>query len=113
MAKNQVYPPHRTRVLPVATDTASGTPLLIGSFPVVTLTAEGEGGNAAGFATCALDGGWNVPVTTTTTLAVGAPVYITSGGVLTPVSTSNTLFGYALKAKGSAAATIPVELAQV
>lgn len=113
MAKNQVFPPHRTRVLPVATDFASGTAVLVGSLVGVALTSEGEGGNKAGYATVALGGAFKLPVTTTTTLAVGAPVYITSGGALTPSASGNTLFGYALEPKGSSAQTITVELAQV
>lgn len=113
MAKNQKYAPKRTRVLPVATSTPTGTPLMVGSLPVITLTAEAGGGNDAGFATCALDGAWHVPVTTSTAIAVGGPVYITSGGALTPTATNNTLWGYAIEAKGTAAQTIAVEISQV
>lgn len=99
--------------LPVAADTASGTPVLIGSMPGILATDEGEGGNPAGYASVWMEGVFRVPVTTTTTLAVGAPVYITGGGALTPVSTSNTLWGYAIEPKGSSAQTIAVKLAKV
>lgn len=109
------YPtdPHDKLSLPVAADTASGTAVLIGSIVGVTATKEGEGGNADGYASVWCEGVYDLPVTTTTAAAVGAPIYITSGGVLTPVSTGNTLFGYAVEAKGTAAATIRVKLAKV
>lgn len=99
--------------LPVTADTPSGSPVVVGSLVGVTATAEGEGGNVDGNASVWLSGVYDVPVTTTTAVAIGAPVYITSGYVLTPTASGNTLFGYALEAKGTAAATIRVKLAKV
>lgn len=113
MAKNQKFAPSKTRHFPVPDGTLSGTPLLVGVVPCIALTTEGQGGNADNEATIALDGCWRVPVTTTTALAVGAPVYITPGGALTPVSSGNTLWGTANEAKGTAAATVAVEISQV
>ena len=119
MAKNNVFPWTRSRSLPVVDGTVSGSPVIVGALIGVALTDKATttnpgGGNVLGEATVALDGAWDVPVTTTTPLTVGAPVYIIAAtGVLTPVLTGNVVFGYALEAKGAAAATIRVELSQV
>lgn len=119
MAKNNVFPWTRSRSLPVADGTVSGSPVIVGSLVGVALTDKATttnrgGGNAVGEATVALDGAWTLPVTTVTTAAVGAPIYIIAAtGVLTPVASGNVLFGYALKAKGAAAADVLVEISQV
>jgi len=114
MAKNNVFAWTRSRSLPVADGTVSGSPVIVGSLVGVALTNKGGGGNAATDATVALDGAWDLPVTTTTTIDVGGIVYIIAAtGVLTPVATANVVFGYALEAKGAAAATIRVEISQV
>lgn len=114
--KNEVfYPvdPSAKVSLPVPDGTLSGSPVVVGSLVGVTATKEGEGGNADNYASVWLGGVYRLPVSTATALTVGAPVYITSGNVLTPSSSSNTLFGYALEAKGTAAATIRVLVARV
>jgi predicted RecA/RadA family phage recombinase len=114
MAKNQVFKPQRTRVLPVPDGTVSGAAVVVGSLIGVCLTTEGTGGNADNFATVALDGAFKLAIATTTTGTVGAPVYITSGNAVTMTPTSNTLLGYLLEAKGSTAGQVcTVELAQV
>lgn len=114
MSTNQKFAPSRTRSLPVAADTASGSPVVVGSLVGVALTDEGAGGNADGYATVALDGAFDLAVGTTTAVAIGAPVYITSGYALTPSASGNTLFGYALEAKGTTAGqVIAIEIAQV
>ncbi len=114
MAKNNVFPWTRSRSLPVLAGTVSGGPVSVGSLVGVALTDIGGGGNAAANATVALDGAFIVPVSTTTTVAVGSPVYIIAAtGVLTPSASGNVLFGYALAAKGAAAADVLVEIAQV
>ena len=70
--------------------------------------------NRDGYATVGLGGVIENAVTTTTAVAVGAPVYITSAYELTPSATGNTLFGYALTAKGTTAGeVIEILLAQV
>lgn len=129
MAKNEVYRQADYISLPVPVGTLSGAPLRIGALNVVVQTNEptaylaGTGGNPeywlvpgnyneassgnkAGYASCALVGAWNLPVSTTTTMAVGDPVYIiTASNTLTPTSNSgaNPQFGVALSAKGSTA----------
>lgn len=116
MRNEQFYPndPADKVSLPVTADTASGAPVLVGSLPGVTATAEGEGGNVDGNASVWLAGVFNLAIGTTTAISVGGPVYITSGGSLTPVATGNTLFGYVLEAKGTTAGEIvPVKLAKV
>lgn len=116
MATNNVYAWTRTRSLPVASGTESGDPVIVGSLVGVALTDRSADGNADGNATVALDGAFTVNVTTTTTRSVGQPVYIiTATGVITTTDNSgaNPLFGYCLEAKGSAAADVLVEIAQV
>lgn len=118
MARNQVYKEADFLSLPVATGKLSGEPVRIGGLNAVLLTNEGSvddgtnpydqapSSNKAGFASVALKGAFRIPVSTTTTLAVGAPVYIISAtGVLTPSdgSGANPLFGHALSAKGATA----------
>jgi predicted RecA/RadA family phage recombinase len=116
MATNMIYGPERTRSLPVTADTPSGSPVVVGGFVGVALTAEGEGGNVDGEATVGMGGATRQAVGTTTALAIGDPVYITSAYALTPSSASgaNALFGYALTAKGTTAGeVIDIELHQV
>lgn len=118
MAKNQVYKEANFLSLPVATGKLSGQPVRVGGLNAVLLTNEGSvdngtnpydkapSSNEDGFASVALKGAFLIPVSTTTTLAVGAPVYIiTASGVLTTTDNSgaNPLFGHALSAKGATA----------
>lgn len=120
--KNEVfYPtsPHDKLSLPVLADAPSGAPVIVGSIIGVTACKEGEGGNVDGNASVWTEGVYDLFVTTTTAAAVGAPIYIivANSGVpataLTPTVGSNVLFGYALTAKGTSAATIRVKLAKV
>lgn len=116
MRNEEFYPndPADKLSLPVANGTASGAPVMVGSLPGVCATAEGEGGNAEGYASVWLAGVFRIPITTTTAITVGGPVYITSGGALTPVSSGNTLFGHVVAAKGTTAGeVVPVKLAKV
>jgi predicted RecA/RadA family phage recombinase len=100
--------------LDVPTDTASGAAVLVGDFVGVTLCAEGEGGNIDGQASVQMSGVFDLPISTTTTIAKYGKVYITSGNVLTPVSSGNTLFGRVLTAKSATAnEVVPVKLAKV
>lgn len=98
--------PYHTQSLPVTADTKSDSPVVVGGIVGVALTDEGAGGNADGNATVGLGGVASLPVGTTTTVAVGGAIYITSAYALTPTATSNTLFGYALTAKGSTAGEV-------
>lgn len=114
MSTTMLRGPHRTASLPVTADTPKGKPVVVGSLIGVTLTDEGKGNNPDGYATVALDGRVELPVSTTTAVAIGAPVYVTSGYVLTPSASGNTLFGYAITAKSTTAnEVIDIELAQV
>lgn len=111
MATNEVFRDADHLSLPVTADTPSGSPVVVGSLVGVTQTAEGEGGNAEGFATVWRKGAHDFTVTGVTT--VGAPVYITAAYALNVTASGNTLFGYALEAKGAAAGVIPVAIARV
>lgn len=114
--RNLVYRDGDELSLPVPADTASGAPVLIGSLVGVTATAEGEGGNPDGYATVWMRGVYDLTVGTTTAVAVGGPIYITGAGALTPSdgAGANTLFGHAIKAKGTTAGeVVPVKLAKV
>lgn len=120
MSRNERYSPTRRRSLPVPQDTLAGAPVRVGTFSGtndlqlngVTETREGEGGNVDGNATVALDGCFDLPITTTTAIAIGGPVYITAANALTPVATGNALFGHVVdRAKGTTAGeVVPVEI---
>lgn len=117
MARNQVYKEADFLSLPVATGKLSGDAVRVGGLNGVLLTNEGSvdkgsnpydtsaSSNGNGFASVALKGAFKLPVSTTNTLAIGAPVYITPGGVLTTTDNTgaNALFGHALSVKGSTA----------
>ena len=113
MATNSAFTQADQLSLPVAEGTESGDPVIVGQLVGVALTDRGDGGNESTHATVKLTGAFNVSVTTTGTLAVGAPVYITTAGVLTPAAgTTNALFGHALETKSAAnPETIAVRLA--
>lgn len=115
MAKNEVFRDADKLSLPVPDGTLSGAPVRVGAFATglngVTQTREGEGGNADNYATVWLKGAFRLTVTTATALAVGDPVYITSGNVLTPAASGNQLFGHALTAKGTAEGIVTVRIA--
>jgi len=105
MAKNEVYKDADYLSLPVLNGTLSGSPVRVGGLNGVAQTNEGDlVTNEEGYASVALKGAFRFPVSTTTTLAIGDPVYIIVGTyVLTPSASGNQLFGHALSAKGSTA----------
>lgn len=115
MARNEVFKDADYLSLPVATGKLSGSAVRVGGLNGVLSTNEGSvdkpagdynkapSSNEPGYASVALKGAFRLPVSTTTALAVGDPVYITSGNVLTPVATGNSLFGHALSVKGTTA----------
>ena len=107
MSTTHKFSPRFTRTLAVASGTVSGAPVIVGSLTGVALTDR----DADGEATVGFGGVAELAVATTTTIALGGPVYITSAGAVTAASAGNTLFGYALQAKGSTAGeVIPIEL---
>lgn len=115
MSTNEVFTDGDNLSLPVPNSTASGAPLRLGAaatgLNVVTQTKTGaagepDGGNATGYASCKTRGVFKLAIGTTTAMAVMDPVYITSGNALTPVSTSNQLFGHILEAKGTTAGEV-------
>lgn len=118
MARNQVYKDADYLSLPVATGALSGSPVRVGGLNGVLQTNEASldkatgdynkaaSSNEPGYASVALKGAFRIPVATTSTLAVGAPVYIitaTNSLTTTDNSGANPLFGHALSAKGSSA----------
>lgn len=118
MARNQVYKEADFLSLPVATGKLSGQPVRISGLNGVLLTNEGSvddgtntydqapSSNKAGYASVALKGAFRLPVSTTTTRAIGDPIYIISAtGVLTTTDATgaNPLFGHALSVKGATA----------
>lgn len=118
MARNEVYKDADYLSLPVATGKLAGQPVRIGGLNAVLQTNEGSvdkpagayneapSSNKAGYASVALKGAWRLPVSTTTTRAIGDPIYIiTATGVLTTTDSAgaNPLFGHALSVKGATA----------
>ena len=102
MATNSAFANADQLSLPVAEGTKSGAPVIVSQLVGVALTDRGAEGNAATHATVKLTGAFHVSVTTTGTLDVGDPVYITDAGVLTPAAgATNALFGHALEPKGA------------
>lgn len=120
--KNEIFYPNSPDAklsLPVPADTPSGAPVLVGSIVGVTACKEGQGGNVDGNASVWTEGVYDLLVVTNTARAIGDPIYIIAANsgnpatALTPSASGNTLFGYALEAKGTAPATIRVKLAKV
>lgn len=114
MATNTRIKYTKTGEFPVPAGRTSGQAVcsggVLGGILGVLLTSEGAlagggVGNRDGYATLALDGSFMLPVTTTTTVAVGGPIYIVPGThvlTTTPNSGANPLFGHAVTAKSAA-----------
>ena len=128
MARNEVFKDADYLSLPVPVGTLSGSPVRVGGLngvaqvdePTANINAqltpayaEAPSSNRPGYASVALKGAWRIPVTTTTALAIGDPVYIvTANNTLTPVASGNVLFGHALSVKGTTAGqTVIVRIA--
>ena len=123
MATNETFRNGDMLSLPVPSGTKAGDAVRVGGLNGVCQTdrakvdvdpynADGTvsstynygGGNATGNASVWLVGVHELPVTTTTTLAIGDPVYIvTADNTLTTTDNTgaNPLFGHAITAKGS------------
>lgn len=123
MARNEVFKNADYLTLPVPTGRKSGEAVRVGGLNGVLQTNEGSldnpsgdynrapSSNEDGYASVALKGAFNLPVSTTTTLSVGDPVYIiTATNVLTTTDNSgaNPVFGHALSAKGSTANSLVI-----
>lgn len=111
--RNEVYREADELSLPVGAGVKSGDPVMVGALPGVAATDADADGNA----TVWMHGAYRIPVTTTTALAVGDPVYfVTSSGALSTTDNTgaNALFGYALTEKGTTAGeTVVVKIAKV
>jgi predicted RecA/RadA family phage recombinase len=102
MATNSAFANADQLSLPVAEGVESGDPVIVEQLVGVALTDRGAEGNPSTHATVKLTGAFHLPVTTTSTLDIGDPVYITDAGVLTPAAgDTNALFGHALEEKGA------------
>lgn len=125
MATNEIFRSGTKLSLPVPAGRTAGSPVRIGGLNGVCQTnrakvdvakynADGSvnasydfgGGNPTGNATVWLEGVHDLPVSTTTTRAIGDPIYIiTATNVLTTTDNSgaNPLFGHAVEAKSATA----------
>ncbi len=85
----------------------------MGPLTASSVSPEGQGGNAAGYASVWLKGAHTVPVTGAIT-SIGQPVYIPlAGGALTATSGSTAHWGNALELKGAGTAPIRVRVRRV
>jgi predicted RecA/RadA family phage recombinase len=112
MARNEHFLDADHVSLPVPANTPSGAPVIVGSLVGVTQTAEGEGGNADGYASVWRKGAHRLPVAGAVA-SIGLPIYITGSNGLTATATGNTLFGYSLGTKGAGTGDLVVALARV
>lgn len=125
MATNEKFRRGDALSLPVPSGRTSGSAVRVGGLNGVLQTnrakvdvakyaADGSvntsyefgGGNPTGYASVWLEGVHDLPVSTTTTRAVGDPIYIiTATHVLTTTDNSgaNPLYGHAVEAKSSTA----------
>lgn len=110
--KNLIFNEARKISLPVPNGTLSGAPVKVGSLVGITATAEGEGGNAEGYASVWREGSYEVPVAGAVA-SVGLPIYITASNTLTATAGSDTLFGYSHGTKGTGTGPLAVILALV
>lgn len=131
MARNEVFKDADYLSLPVPTGTLSGAPVRIGGLNGVAQSNEGSvdlakrvaahgsyvgpaspSSNEAGYASVALKGAWRFPFAAGVgAVAIGDPIYITTGNVLNATASGNSLFGYAISAKASGAGTVIVRIA--
>lgn len=113
MATNETFQDADRISLPVPAATPAGAPVKVGSLIAVTQTAEGKGGNAAGFASVTRKGAHKLSVVGALA-SIGLPVYIvTADNSLTATAGSNTLFGYNLETKGAGTGVVTVALSRV
>lgn len=115
MAINEVYNKAESLVLPVGSTIKSGWPVVVGTLTGVAEVDAYTGSDSSTYATVKFNGAFRFDMSAASPIAplatlqgqsltVGQAVYITSGGVLTTTSTSNTLFGHAIRAKSATTA---------
>lgn len=106
MARNEVFRDASKLSLPVPNDTASGAPVRVsGVINGVTQTKEGEGGNAAGYATVWTQGVHTVSVTgTISTLLTKVYIHPTANTLGITATATHFLYGYAMSLKAAAGA---------
>lgn len=109
MALNEIFAEGDNMSRAVPANTPSGAPVRIGVLNGVTQTAEGEGGNPAGFATVKHDGVHEFQVSFAIA-SVGLPVYITAANVLTATASGNFFYGAAESTKAAAAGPLRVNI---
>jgi predicted RecA/RadA family phage recombinase len=109
VAKNRRFERVDSFTLPVLAGVVSGSPVVVGMLPGVAQTDRDASGNAS----VRLTGGFDVTVTAAGSVAIGAPVYITSAtyALTDAAGVGKQLFGHALQAKSSGASVITVRLA--
>lgn len=111
MAKNEIYKYGQWVSLPVTADTPSGSPVLVGELVGVAQTKEGEGGNADGFASVALEGAFQVTVNGAIA-SYGLPIYIAPDYSLHSAdAATRRYFGQSLGTKAAGAGLLTVRLA--
>lgn len=125
MATNEIFRSGSKLSLPVPSGRKAGDPVRVGGLNGVLQTNRAKvdvakynddgsvnasydfgGGNPTGNASVWLEGVHDLPVSTTTTRAIGDPIYIiTATNVLTTTDNSgaNPLFGHAVEAKSATA----------
>lgn len=97
MALNEIYNDANSLVFPVASTVKSGNLVQVGQVVGVAENDAVQGEDGNWYATLKLNGVFEL--STLVAVTVGAPMYVTSAGVVTTVSTSNKAIGHAIKAK--------------
>ena len=77
-----------------------GSPVIVGSMPAIAMSSSAKAGTSD--TTIWTYGIYEKSVTAAAAITAGQILYITSAGVLTDTATSNTRWGYAIQAIGSA-----------
>lgn len=107
MAKNQLFREGTSLSMPVPVGTLAGSPVRVGALNAVTVTDEGSVvstiqlglgaslsypsggvGDGVGFASCSLEGAYNLNVVAAGAAGYGAPVYINGDNSLSLTSTA-------------------------
>lgn len=111
MATNTLHEDADYLSLPVPANTKSGAPVRVGEINAVTQTAEGDGGNPAGSASCMLKGSHSLSVTLAASGSVGDPVFIAGDNSLSDTNT-DPQFGVLLEDAAAGTADLAVRVDQ-